>query len=188
MSVNNITRRFQRIDSKVRFGEPPKPGRRGDRSNASAERGGYNSRGKFADFAIFPDNQFSGDFYIDEKGVRAAQQPPYQFNAVDTRSALKVDFWQTWPEPFDREMLRRRVRVMLFGEHAWISTAEDVVLHKLVWDRVSPSERQLADAAGIVAVQANALDKNYLRSWAQELNVTGKLERLLGREIKPKST
>ena len=53
--------------------------------------------------------EFSGDFYIDEKAVRAAQQPPYQFNAIDTRSALKVDFWQTRPEPFDREMLRRRV-------------------------------------------------------------------------------
>ena len=132
--------------------------------------------------------EFSGDFYIDEKAVRAAQEPPYQFNAIDTRSALKVDFWQTRPEPFDREMLRRSVRVTLFGEPAWISTAEDVILHKLVWDRVSSSERQLADAAGIVAVQANALDSNYLRSWAQKLEVTGDLERLLSGEIKPKST
>jgi len=132
--------------------------------------------------------EFSGDFYIDEKAVRAAQQPPYQFNAIDTRSALKVAFWQTRPEPFDRKMLRRRVRVTLFREPAWISTAEDVLLHKLVWDRVSPSERQLADAAGIVAVQANALDKNYLRSWAQKLEVAGDLERLLSGEIKPKST
>lgn len=132
--------------------------------------------------------EFSGDFYIDEKAVRAAQQPPYQFNAIDTRSALKVDFWQTRPEPFDREMLRRRVPVTLFGEPAWISTAEDVILHKLVWDRVSPSERQLGDAAGIVAVQGDALDKNYLRSWAQKLEVAGDLERLLSREIKPKST
>ena len=39
--------------------------------------------------------EFSGDFYIDEEAVRAAQKPPYKFNAVDTRSALKVDFWQT---------------------------------------------------------------------------------------------
>ena len=85
-------------------------------------------------------------------------------------------------------MLRRRVRVTLFGEPAWISTAEDVVLHKLVWDRISPSERQLADAAGIVAVQANALDKDYLRSWAKELEVTGDLKRLLSGDIKPKST
>ena len=132
--------------------------------------------------------EFSGDFYIDEKAVHAAQRPPYQFNAVDTRSALKVDFWQARPEPFDRETLQRRIQVTLFGEPAWISTAEDVILHKLVWERISPSDRQLGDAAGIVAVQTDSLDKNYLRHWAKELNLTGELERLLGKEIKPKDT
>lgn len=132
--------------------------------------------------------EFTGDFYIDEEAVRAAQKPPYQFNAVDTRSALKVDFWQTGTEPFDREMLRRRIQVTLFGELAWISTAEDVILHKLVWDRLSPSDRQMGDAAGIVAVQANALDKDYLKRWAEDLNVAGDLERLLSGEIKLKNT
>ena len=132
--------------------------------------------------------EFSGDFYIEEAAVRAAFQPPHQFNAIDTRSALKVDFWLPKPEPFDREMLRRRAQVTLFGEPAWISTAEDVILHKLVWNRISPSNRQLSDAAGVVAVQADALDKSYLKHWAQELGLSGDLERLLNGEIKPKQT
>ena len=132
--------------------------------------------------------EFSGDFYIDESAVRAVYDPPHQFNAIDTRSALKVDFWLARAEPFDQEMLRRRVQVTLFGEPAWISTAEDVILHKLVWNRVSPSNRQLGDAAGIVAVQAEALDTAYMRRWAQELNVLGELERLLKGEIRPKNT
>ncbi len=123
--------------------------------------------------------EFSGDFYIEEAAVRAAYQPPHQFNAIDTRSALKVDFWLPKPELFDREMLRRRVHAELFGEAAWISTAEDVILHKLFWNRISPSDRQLGDAAGIVAVQADVLDKIYLRQWAQELKLTSELERLL---------
>ena len=76
----------------------------------------------------------------------------------------------------------------MFGEPAWIATAEDVILHKLVWNRMSPSDRQLGDAAGIVAVQADALDKNYLRQWGQELKLTKELERLLSGEIKPKNT
>jgi len=37
--------------------------------------------------------EFSGDFYIEEAAVWAVYQPPHQFNAIDTRSALKVDFW-----------------------------------------------------------------------------------------------
>src|SRR3989441_527074 len=131
---------------------------------------------------------FSPDYFIDESSVRAAYQPPHQFNAIDTRSALKVDFWLPKPEPFDREMLQRRVRVTLFGEPAWITTAEDSVLHKLVWNRISPSDRQLGDAAGVVAVQADALDKSYLRHWAQELRLTAELERLLSGETRPKQT
>ena len=97
--------------------------------------------------------EFSGDFYIEEAAVRAVYEPPHQFNAIDTRSALKVDFWLAGSEPFDQEMLRRRVQATLFGEPAWISTAEDVILHKLLWNRISPSDRHLGDAAGIVAVQ-----------------------------------
>jgi hypothetical protein len=132
--------------------------------------------------------EFSGDFYIEEAAVRAAYQPPHQFNAIDTRSALKVDFWLPKPEPFDREMLKRRVQTTLFGEPAWISTAEDVILHKLIWNRISPSDRQLGDAAGVIAVQADALDKDYLKRWAMELKLTSELERLLSGKIKPKNT
>ena len=132
--------------------------------------------------------EFSGDFYIEESALRAAYQPPHQFNAIDTRSALKVDFWLPGPEPFDKEMLRRRMQVTILGEPAWIATAEDVMLHKLIWNRISPSDRQLGDAAGVAAVQAEALDKSYLRQWAREMNLSGELERLLSGEIKPKQT
>ena len=132
--------------------------------------------------------EFSGDFYLEEESVRAAYHPPHQFNAIDTRSALKVDFWLAGSEPFDQEMLRRRVQATLFGEPAWISTAEDVILHKLLWNRISPSDRQLGDAAGIVAVQAAALDNDYLRRWAGELHLSDDLKRLLTEEIKPKDT
>lgn len=132
--------------------------------------------------------EFSGDFYIDEAAVRAAYQPPYQFNAIDTRSALKVDFWLPKSEPFDQGILQRRLKITLFGEPAWIATAEDVILHKLFWNQITPSKRQLGDAAGVVAVQTDALDKNYLQHWAQELKLTGELERLLSGDIKPKQT
>src|SRR5438132_3590018 len=91
--------------------------------------------------------EFSGDFYIEEAAVRAVFQPPHQFNAIDTRSALKVDFWLARLEPFDQEMLRRRAQVPLSGELAWLSTAEDVILDNFVWNRLSPSDRQLGVSA-----------------------------------------
>jgi hypothetical protein len=64
-------------------------------------------------------DEFSGDYYIDEAAVLAAYRPPHQFNAIDTRSALKVDFWLAQETPFDQEMLRRRFGSTLFGETAW---------------------------------------------------------------------
>ena len=131
---------------------------------------------------------FSPDYSIDEASVRAAYQPPHQFNAIDTRSALKVDFWLPKPENFDREMLQRRVPATLFGEPAWITTAEDSILHKLVWNRITHSERQLGDAAGVFAVQCERLDRSYLKRWAEVLSVSADLARLLSGELKPKQT
>jgi len=80
------------------------------------------------------------------------------------------------------------VPVTLFGEPAWITAAEDSILHKLVWNNITPSERQLGDAAGVVAVQFEKLDKSYLKTWAEALGVSVELNRLLSGEIKPKRT
>jgi hypothetical protein len=131
---------------------------------------------------------FRDDYFLDEAAVRAAHRPPHQFNAIDRRSTLKVDFWLLRPVPFEREMFARRREVKLFGEPAWIGTAEDVLLHKLHWHHITPSERQLADAAGIAAVQKGALDEDYLRRWAHELQVAPTLEDILNGKIKPKQT
>ena len=39
--------------------------------------------------------EFGGDFYIEESAVRAAFQPPHQFNAIDTRffPRAEVGLW-----------------------------------------------------------------------------------------------
>jgi hypothetical protein len=131
---------------------------------------------------------FQGGFFIDEAAVRAAYQPPYQFNGIDERSNLKVDFWLLRPVPFEREMFARRKQVTLFGELAWLATAEDVLLHKLYWNQITPSDRQLGDAAGIAAVQRGILDETYLRHWASELGVTDVVVGVLSGRIRPKET
>src|SRR6266568_6913928 len=133
-------------------------------------------------------HEFHDDFYLDEPAVRAALAPPYQFNAIDQRSALKIDFWMLRPNPFEMSMFQRRLSVNFLGERAWIATAEDVILHKLHWDLLAPSERQIGDAAGVVAVQSGLLDRNYLQTWGGELGVGENLNKLLAGEIKPKTT
>jgi hypothetical protein len=128
------------------------------------------------------------DFYIDEAMVRGAIGPPFQFNAIDTRSSLKVDFWAAHRTPFESEMFRRRLRVTLFGEPAWIASSEDVILHKLHWMRISPSDRQKNDVLGMLVVQQDRLDWAYLRIWAERLDLGRELDELASGRIKPKST
>ena len=133
--------------------------------------------------------EFQQGFYLDVAAIYSAYEPPFQFNAIDTRSALKVDFWLLRSDsPFEMLMFQRRLRTPLFGEDAWICTAEDVILHKLYWDTLSPSERQRGDAAGVVAVQGDALDTGYLRTQAASLGVSLMLEALLSGSILPKQT
>lgn len=131
---------------------------------------------------------FEPGLFIQRDAVRSAFRPPHQFNVLDEQSALKADFWQLGTNEFEKEMFQRRQAITLFNTPAWIATAEDVVLHKLYWNRLTPSERQLLDAAGVFAVQADKLDVNYLKKWAAELQVTQQLDDLLSGRLRPKTT
>lgn len=131
---------------------------------------------------------FGEGFFIQLESIRKAFSPPYQFNALDEQSALKVDFWMLKDDTFERSAFDRRRNVTLFGTPACVTTAEDVILHKFHWHKISPSERQLYDAAGVYAVQGDTLDTTYLRHWASVLGVGQELEALLSGQLKPKST
>jgi len=131
---------------------------------------------------------FEDGYAIDGDAVLGATRRHHMFNAIDLRSALKIDFWMLRQVPFEENMFARRLRVTLFGETAWIATAEDTILHKLYWNGITPSERQLGDAAGIVAVQGAELERDYLELWARELGVVAVLTDLLEGKIRPKST
>jgi hypothetical protein len=131
---------------------------------------------------------FTGDYFTDEAAIRNAYRPPHQFNILHIPSALKIDFWMLRPTAFEQEMFARRQRQELLGELAWLATAEDVILHKLYWHTITPSERQLSDVAGIMAVQKDRLDEAYLRKWAPEIGVLQLLEDALAGRIRPKNT
>ena len=131
---------------------------------------------------------FESGFFIQAESVRSAFRPPHQFNVLDEQSALKADFWLLQDNEFERAAFGRRVRAELFGRPAWVTTAEDILLHKLYWNRLSPSERQLQDVAGVYAVQGDTLDTAYLRRWASKLNVMHEMDDVLSGKLRPKST
>lgn len=115
---------------------------------------------------------FRDDFFIQEISVESGLRPPHQFKALDNRSALKVDFFRVAGDEYEFERFRRRRRISLFNQPAWIATAEDVLLHKLRWHKMSPTDRQLTDARGIQLVSGDVLDRGYMEYWAQRIGVT----------------
>jgi hypothetical protein len=121
---------------------------------------------------------FDKDFFIQRSSVESALKPPYQFNALDNRSALKVDFFRLAGDAYELERFKRRRKVKILAVEASIAAPEDIVLHKLRWYRISPSDRQLTDAAGIVSVSGEAMDDDYLDHWANEIQVTELLIRV----------
>ncbi len=131
---------------------------------------------------------FADSFFLQVDSIRRAFSPPYQFNMIDEKSALKLDFWLLHDDPFERSAFARRTLVRLFSTPAWVATAEDVILHKLYWNRLTPSDRQLSDAANVHTVRGNELDIAYMRKWAVILEVEPELDALMAGQFKPKST
>jgi hypothetical protein len=101
-----------------------------------------------------------------------------QFNVIDASAGWKIDLMIRPDTPFQRNRFSRRVEGLLMDIPVWISTAEDTVLAKLLWAQMGGSERQLEDVAGVLDVQAEVIDNDYLDRWALELGVTDLLEQV----------
>jgi hypothetical protein len=115
--------------------------------------------------------QTSG-LYADPDAAASALANRSQFNAIDPASGWKVDLMIRGERPFDRAEFMRRQPVELPRTTVRMATAEDVILAKLEWALAGESERQLRDAAAILAVSGEMLDFDYLDGWAAQLGVT----------------
>ena len=125
-------------------------------------------------------NVFPGPvWYLDPKTIADALRTGGEFNAIHGATGTKVNFCTKTSRPMDASRLSRRRRAAVGGTPCWVLSPEDTILAKLAWLRQAPSERQQADIAGIVAVQGENLDIEYLRHWAHQLGVRDALEEAL---------
>ncbi len=118
------------------------------------------------------------DFYFDEISARQAVERRDMFNVIHMESGIKVDFWILPDDEFSHSQFARRQAQDFEGMEAWVASAEDTILAKLLWYKETPSERQLGDIRAILAAQNGQLDWGYLDSWAERLGVKGLLHQL----------
>jgi hypothetical protein len=125
-------------------------------------------------------SSLSSEGYISQEGIRDALTGTGMFNFIHAETGLKVDFWIDRGEPFTKSCFARARQVEL-SEGFWVmmGSPEDVLLHKVYWDHLMPSERQLRDAQGILSVLEEKLDVAYIEKWAKDLGIKDSIQRLL---------
>ena len=125
------------------------------------------------------------EFHIDEQAATRAVADRSSFNLIHYASGVKVDLFVKGTSPFDAAEFGRCLTMQLGQDPArevFVKSAEDTVLRKLLWYRMGGevSDRQWEDVRGIIAIQGERLDRDYLAAWAERLALSDLLERLLG--------
>jgi len=124
------------------------------------------------------------EFYIDAHMIQDAIQQNRSFNLIHLETMFKVDVFILKQRAFDINQMQRRISQSLgdaADERAYFSTAEDIILAKLEWFHAGgeTSERQWRDILGVLDIQSDRLDYEYLKNWAQKLGVQDLLQRAL---------
>jgi hypothetical protein len=118
-------------------------------------------------------------FYKNTEAAMDALVREQMFNVVHLETGFKVDLIIRKSRPFSRIEFSRRHPAFYLGEKRWFATAEDTILVKLEWSKMTGSERQFQDALNVAKLQRDNLDRVYLEKWAKELEILDLLKRLL---------
>jgi hypothetical protein len=122
-------------------------------------------------------------YYIDENMILDAIGRRSSFNIIHLETMLKIDIFVAQNTPYGIETFKRRRKDTLDEEQKtaefYLVSPEDIILNKLAWFRLGGgvSDRQWNDVLGVLKVQKNLLDDNYLKYWASELKIEDLLER-----------
>ena len=125
----------------------------------------------------------TGEFYVDGDMIRDAIQRRASFNVVHLATMFKADVFILQRDAWSREeMMRARAEQFDAPEGKVtirFASPEDTLLHKLIWYKLGNqiSDRQWGDILGVLKVQGDLLDHEYLDRWAPQLDVADLLLR-----------
>jgi hypothetical protein len=122
-------------------------------------------------------------YYIDAEMISEAIKRQSSFNILHLDTMLKIDVFILKSREYSQKAFERKIKDKLEEDPDSISiylcSPEDIILNKLEWYKSGGeiSERQWNDIAGVIKVQSNNLDKEYLRRWASQLELFDLLEK-----------
>ncbi len=111
------------------------------------------------------------EYYADLDAAFEAHSRQSLFNVIDLASGWKIDMIIRKSRPFSREEFNRRELMNIDGHTLFVATAEDVIIAKLEWSKLSGSRRQIEDVAAILRIRSGSLSNSYLDKWISELRI-----------------
>ncbi len=128
--------------------------------------------------------RLAADYYVDADAIHDAIRRRSSFNVIHLASMMKVDVFVLKTRAFDRQAFDRATERQVGDAPTRrfpMTSAEDIVLHKLEWYRLGNeiAQRQWDDILGVLRLQGTALDRGHLERWARELGVADLLSRAL---------
>lgn len=126
------------------------------------------------------------DFYVSIDAAMDALARRSQFNVIHPESGNKIDFMIAGTDPWHREQMRRRQRLLLLpDQEGYVARPEDIIISKMTYYAEGGSEKHLRDITGILRVSGDAVDRAYVERWAGELGVTEVWQAILRRLNSP---
>lgn len=122
-------------------------------------------------------HEFETSYYIDEDMIKEAIKNSSSFNLIHLETGVKIDVFILKDIPYHRNALERKIKDTLNDDDVktefYFSSPEDIIISKLQWYEAGGkvSERQWLDVIGVIKIQGDSLDKNYLQIWARKLGV-----------------
>lgn len=127
---------------------------------------------------------FQPTFYVDAEMIREAIRYQRSFNLIHLETMFKIDVFILKPDAISQEEMSRRQPYQLSDdpeETLFLTSAEDIVIHKLVWYQLggNVSERQWTDVLGVLQVRHQDLDHAYLERVAEQRGVLPLLQQAM---------
>jgi hypothetical protein len=126
------------------------------------------------------------EYYVSLPAAREAVVSRGMFNVIHPESGLKIDVVISKETAFDMLQLMRTRKITLSSQcSACFISPEDIILKKMEWHRMGGGERHLRDIAGVMRIQGDKLDRDYIAEQAEKLSVLEIWQDLLANEHQP---
>lgn len=127
--------------------------------------------------------KLENEYYIDENIIKDAIKNSSSFNLIHLETSLKIDIFVYKDDLYQQNAIERRVEDTLVendrSSKFCFATPEDIIINKLNWYKMGDkvSERQWLDVIGVIKIQMDSLDKEYLKKWSKKLELIELLEK-----------